>query len=224
MTKGIECDMSDAMAISTTQLTKSFGNIDAVSNVNLKISSGKIYALLGKNGAGKTTLFKLLLGLQQPTCGSCCVLGKDTKNSILSILKEVGTLIEIPVFFENLSAMENLKIHLEYMGTSGNIQETLEMVGLHILSIQLLINCTVNLICNSVIAGLFGVISLWIGFYKKSVSTTIVASCIIVSLCSQILTGTFTTNIVSIVFLAISIFLAVLAVRSLHSQVDRMEV
>lgn len=92
------------------------------------------------------------------------------------------------------------------------------------LSIHLLINCTVNLICNSFIAGLFGVISLWIGFYKKSVSTTIVASCIIVSLCSQILTGAFTTNIVSIVFLAISIFLAVLAVRNLHSQVDRMEV
>lgn len=130
--KGIEYDMSDAIAISTTQLTKSFGNIEAVSNVNLKISNGEIYALLGKNGAGKTTLFKLLLGLQQPTCGSCCVLGKDTKNSILSILKEVGTLIEIPVFFENLSAMENLAIHLEYMGTRGNIQETLEMVGLSV--------------------------------------------------------------------------------------------
>ena len=118
------------MAVMTTQLTKTFGNVEAVSNVNFSVKSGEIYALLGKNGAGKTTLFKLLLGLQQPTYGSAYILGFDTQKNILPALKEVGALIDNPIFYEHLSATENLKIYLEYMGAQGNIQDTLEMVGL----------------------------------------------------------------------------------------------
>jgi ABC-2 type transport system ATP-binding protein len=86
---------------------------------------------LGANGAGKTTIFKLLTGLISPTVGSLVVLGHDVTKDREKVLREIGSLIEAPVFYEHLSAKDNLELHLDYMGTRGFGAETaLEMVGL----------------------------------------------------------------------------------------------
>ena len=91
------------------------------------------------------------------------------------------------------------------------------------LSVAFVGNCIATVIYNSIIAGMFGIISLWIGFYKKSVPTTIVASCIIVSLSSQILANPLGTSVLTLFFVMISIFLSAIAVRNLHYQVNKME-
>jgi ABC-2 type transport system ATP-binding protein len=97
----------------------------------MSVEYGTIYGLLGRNGAGKTTIFKILLGLLKPTYGKATVLGLDSVKENSVILRKTGSLIDVPVFYEHLSAIENLQLHLDYMGVeSGDIDETLHMVGL----------------------------------------------------------------------------------------------
>lgn len=97
----------------------------------MSVKRGTIYGFLGKNGAGKTTVFKILLGLLKPTMGEVNVLGMDSTKNNLEVLRRTGSLIETPIFYEHLSAMDNLQLHLEYMEMSGGeIADTLKMVGL----------------------------------------------------------------------------------------------
>lgn len=63
-------------SIQTSSLTKKFGRLTAVNNLNLRVGSGEIYGLLGPNGAGKTTVIKMLCGLLPPTSGEAYVLGE----------------------------------------------------------------------------------------------------------------------------------------------------
>lgn len=105
----------------------------------LQYGRGRRYCLrlLGANGAGKTTVFKLLSGLLTPTMGKVLVLGMDVVSERTKLLSEIGTLIETPVFYEHLSATENLKIHLAYMGKEGeDIADILSKVGLDDTGIQ----------------------------------------------------------------------------------------
>ncbi len=118
-------------AVIIRNLSKSFQGSEVIRNCSMTVEKGSIYGFLGKNGAGKTTVFKILLGLLQPTAGEVTVLGMDSVNQNIDILKRTGSLIETPIFFEHLSAIENLQIHLDYMGkTKSDINGTLEMVGL----------------------------------------------------------------------------------------------
>lgn len=123
--------MKHSWAISTKQLAKLFNGKEVVHNCNLKVEKGSIYGFLGKNGAGKTTVFKMLLGLLSPSCGEVAILGMDSGKNRLEILRRTGSLIETPIFYEHLSAKDNLSIHLDYMGiTEANIEATLTIVGL----------------------------------------------------------------------------------------------
>lgn len=118
-------------AITTHQLEKSFNGKEVIHESNMSVEYGTIYGLLGRNGAGKTTIFKILLGLLKPTYGKATVLGLDSVKENSVILRKTGSLIDVPVFYEHLSAIENLQLHLDYMGVeSGDIDETLHMVGL----------------------------------------------------------------------------------------------
>lgn len=118
-------------AVTTRQLEKSFNGKEVIRESNMSVEYGTIYGLLGRNGAGKTTIFKLLLGLLKPTYGKATVLGLDSVKENSVILRKTGSLIDVPVFYEHLSAIENLQLHLDYMGVeSGDIDETLHMVGL----------------------------------------------------------------------------------------------
>lgn len=108
--------MKNELAVSTRGLTKTFGNKEVIRNCTMSVEKGSIYGFLGKNGAGKTTVFKILAGLLKPSMGEGTVFGMDTVSQRSQILKEVGLLIDTPIFYEHLSASENLEIHLAYMG------------------------------------------------------------------------------------------------------------
>ena len=77
---------------------------------------GRIYGLLGRNGAGKTTTMKMLLGLTTPTSGKIKIFGKNIRENEKEILPRIGSLIESPGFYPNLTATENLKIFADLRG------------------------------------------------------------------------------------------------------------
>lgn len=116
--------------ISARHLTKSFGGKEVIHDCSLSVEQGSLYGVLGRNGAGKTTLFKLLLGLQHPTAGSSSVMGLDSIQDRGAVLRQTGSLIETPVFYEHLSAVENLRLHLAYMEKEADPLPVLEQVGL----------------------------------------------------------------------------------------------
>lgn len=96
-------------AILTEGLTKKFNNgLVAVSEVNLKIRKGEIYALMGENGAGKTTLIKILTGLMLPTSGKAFVFNKDIVKSPFSAKKMFGYVSDNPTAYDFLTGKEFL--------------------------------------------------------------------------------------------------------------------
>ncbi|GIN73417.1 bacitracin ABC transporter ATP-binding protein [Bacillus sp. J14TS2] len=124
--------MSTNCVVKAESLTKTFSGKEVIKNFHMCVESGTIYGFLGANGAGKTTVFKLLSGLLVPTMGKAEVLGMDILSERDTILAEIGTLIETPLFYEHLSATENLEIHLAYMGINDkDIDYTLSKVGLN---------------------------------------------------------------------------------------------
>lgn len=123
--------MSNELAVSTRQLTKTFSGAEVIRGCNISVEKGAIYGFVGKNGAGKTTVIKILLGLLKPTTGEAAVLGLNPAENNLEVLRRTGSLVETPIFYEHLSAASNLQIHLEYMGVGDtNLEEILKMVGL----------------------------------------------------------------------------------------------
>ena len=117
--------------IQVHEVIKTFDGKEILRNLNLNVERGTIYGLLGANGAGKTTTFKLISGLLQPTAGSIHFSGEVIQTQNKEFLKEMGILIETPVFYEHLSARENLEIHLAYMGCdTADIDNSLQVVGL----------------------------------------------------------------------------------------------
>ena len=96
------------LAVSTSGLTKRFGDRAVVDEVALRIPSGSVCGFVGPNGAGKTTTIRMLLGLIRPTAGSGTILGgRLTEPS--SYMGKVGALIESPAFYPQLSGRDNLK-------------------------------------------------------------------------------------------------------------------
>ncbi|MFP7158000.1 ABC transporter ATP-binding protein [Priestia aryabhattai] len=119
--------------LKTNQLTKSFKGREIVSEVNMHVKKGEIYGFLGPNGAGKTTIMKMLTNLIKPTSGEIEIFGEKLTNTSFEVLKRMGTIIEYPIFYEQLTARENLSLHCEYMGYYYNkaIDHALELVKLH---------------------------------------------------------------------------------------------
>ncbi len=117
--------------ITTKQLTKKYKSFVAVHNVSLHIRKGSIYGFLGPNGGGKSTTMKMLLGLTAPTKGSFKIDGKQFPYDRLSILKEIGSFIESPSFYANLTGKENLDIIRRILGLPEScVADALELVGL----------------------------------------------------------------------------------------------
>lgn len=117
--------------ITTEQLTKKYKNFTSVNNVSLHIRKGSIYGFLGPNGAGKSTTMKMLLGLTAPTKGSFTIDGKQFPGDRIAILKEIGSFIEAPSFYANLTGRENLDIIRRILGLSkADVEDALELVGL----------------------------------------------------------------------------------------------
>ncbi|RIX48601.1 ATP-binding cassette domain-containing protein [Paenibacillus nanensis] len=118
--------------IRTRLLSKSYGKSDVVTNVSMQVRKGEIYGFLGPNGAGKSTVMKMLLNLVKPTGGEIELFGERLMPTAVEPLKRIGQMIETPVFYEKLTAQQNLELHAEYMGyyRSGAIKEAMEMVQL----------------------------------------------------------------------------------------------
>ena len=117
--------------IETQNLTKSYGSFTAVSGINLHIPKGTVYGFLGPNGAGKSTTMKMFLGITKPTSGLFVIDGRKYPENRGEILKEVGSFIEAPAFYGNLTGEENLEIVRRILGLpKSSVSEALELVGL----------------------------------------------------------------------------------------------
>lgn len=123
--------MSDCI-IETRGLIKRYGDQVSVSNLDLHVQKGRIYGLLGRNGAGKTTTMKMLLGLTAPTSGTVSLFGQPLKGNETRILPRIGSLIESPGFYPNLTGTENLQIFARLRGlkSPNYIKSALELVNL----------------------------------------------------------------------------------------------
>ncbi len=118
--------------IQTKNLTKQYGTQKSVVDLNIHVRKGRIYGLLGRNGAGKTTTMKMLLGLTRPTSGEVTIWGKPLRTNEKKLLPRIGSLIESPGFYPNLTATENLRIFATLRGVPNRnaIKNALDLVGL----------------------------------------------------------------------------------------------
>ncbi len=116
----------------TTNLGKNFKDKHVVSDVSMNVKKGEIYGFLGPNGAGKTTIMKMIVNLIKPSSGEIEIFGKKLDNKAYETLKRIGSIIEYPVFYDKLTAKENLDLHCEYMGyyDKSAIDKTLDLVNL----------------------------------------------------------------------------------------------
>lgn len=118
--------------IETTNLSKRYSKNLVVNSIDMHVEKGKIYGLLGKNGAGKTTTMCMLLNLVYPSGGEILLFGKDPKRYSNEVYSNIGSIIETPGFYENLTAYENLEIIARLRGNYDplNVKMVLEMVNL----------------------------------------------------------------------------------------------
>ena len=120
------------VVLKTYNITKKYGNQVAVNNVNMTIRKGEIYGFIGQNGAGKTTLIRLITGLIHKSGGEIELLGANEENELNKARTMVGSLIESPSLYTNMTARENLEVSRLVRNIPGKkcIDEVLELVGL----------------------------------------------------------------------------------------------
>lgn len=113
-------------------LTHHFSKENIILNdININVKEGSIYGFLGPNGAGKTTTLRLLIGLLRQQQGDIQVFGHSLAQKRTEILRGVGSLIESPSLYSQLTAIENLKVWQKvYQCPKNRIQEVLDLVGL----------------------------------------------------------------------------------------------
>ena len=118
--------------LKTEGLSKRFGKLQAVQDLTLDVEEGDIYGFLGLNGAGKTTTMRMLLRLIRPDGGRVSIFGRDIRSEFIAIMKQVGSLVELPAYYPYLSAYKNLEILRLATGSlpRSRIEEVLEVVGL----------------------------------------------------------------------------------------------
>ncbi|MDO4589783.1 MAG: lantibiotic protection ABC transporter ATP-binding protein [Slackia sp.] len=118
--------------LETRGLTKVFGRGShaqtAVDGVDLHVETGRVYGLLGPNGAGKSTLLKMVTGMLRPTSGSLLFDGHPWQRDDLY---DIGSLIETPPLYPNLTAQENMRVRAMMLGTDeSDIASALETAGI----------------------------------------------------------------------------------------------
>ena len=121
--------------IRTRRLTKRYGSLTAVDNLDLEVYPGEIFGLLGQNGAGKTTTILMLLGLTEPTSGEARVMGLDPAREPRLVKRRVGYLPDAVGFYGGLTGRQNLRYTarlngLRRDGAETAIQDVLVQVGL----------------------------------------------------------------------------------------------
>jgi ABC-2 type transport system ATP-binding protein len=112
----------------TRGLTKAYGSVTALRNVNFDLRRGEVLALLGPNGAGKTTLVRMLLGMANPDSGSVSVFGSDPRNE--AIRYRVGAMLQVARVPETLKVREHIDLFSSYYPVPLPMAETLHIAGL----------------------------------------------------------------------------------------------
>ena len=116
----------------TQNLTKQYQTTTVVDHVNLHVPKGKIYGLLGRNGAGKTTIMKMMLQLVRPTEGNILMFGTGYQKRVHDTYQRIGSMIETPGFYMNLTGQENLEILTRFRKklSKDAVKNALAIVGL----------------------------------------------------------------------------------------------
>lgn len=114
--------------LSVENLTKNFGKLCAVNQLNLEVKAGQVFGMLGPNGSGKTTTLGMLMGVTNPTAGSFSWFGQPPSHHIR---KRIGAVLEHPIFYPYLSGQKNLELNASIKETNpANIERVLELVEL----------------------------------------------------------------------------------------------
>ena len=118
--------------IRTVGLTKHFKDVHAVENVDLTVRRGEIYGFLGRNGAGKTTTIRMMLALIKPTDGYVEILGQRMAPNAVRAFERIGSMVETPGFYGNLTVRENIEMQRDLLGLrrSGWVDEVVQMCDL----------------------------------------------------------------------------------------------
>ncbi len=120
------------LPIETEDLGKRYGEVRAVEHLSLRVAEGEIYAFLGLNGAGKTTTIRMLLGMIRPTTGFARVLGRQVQRCSREPWAWVGSMVEIPHSYPELTVSENLEVARRlHPGTPRQaVSQAIERLGL----------------------------------------------------------------------------------------------
>ncbi len=121
-----------SIVLKTYNITKKYGKQIVVDNVSITVNKGDIYGFIGQNGAGKTTLIRMITGLAHKTRGEIELFGESTKDKLNEGRSYIGTIIETPSFYKNMTAKENLEVSrlVRNISSKENIDEVLSLVGL----------------------------------------------------------------------------------------------
>ena len=122
----------ESIVMEAKGITKKYRQTLALDNVALKLEKGKIYGFIGQNGAGKTTLIRLITGLAFPTDGELSLWGKTGEKNLQEQRKRIGSLIEGPALYNNMTAYQNMEVQRIQRGIPDKsiIDKTLKTVGL----------------------------------------------------------------------------------------------
>lgn len=115
-------------AIEITNLTKTFGEKQALSGLNMTVPAGSIYGFIGENGSGKSTTEKIICGLIHKTSGNVKIFGKDFSDP--ETRASVGVLIEAPGCYPNYSVWNNLMLQATNLGLKNKAEEVRKVLTL----------------------------------------------------------------------------------------------
>lgn len=114
--------------LSIRGLTKNFGSLRAVNQINLEVQAGQVFGMLGPNGSGKTTTLGMLMGVVNPTAGEFSWFGQAPTHEMR---KHIGAVLEHPIFYPYMSGQMNLEVNAMIKGASKeSIDKVLDIVGL----------------------------------------------------------------------------------------------
>ncbi len=118
------------LAIVAESLTYQYGDLTAVDHINFQVAEGEILGFLGPNGAGKSTTVRMLTGQLLPKAGKATLLGLDIARQTKQVQAQIGVCFENTNLYEQMSALDNLKLFARLYGSNVNVEALLNQVGL----------------------------------------------------------------------------------------------